>query len=116
MSDSWHATVAEAAFPAEGKATIILNGWHVLIARLDDGFHAVNDRCTHAASHLSGGRIRRGAVMCPLHGARFELATGKCVGGAYRNLRVFPLRVSDGIIEVAVPDEKPAMEDLPVAI
>lgn len=54
--------------------------------------------------------------MCPLHGARFELATGKCLGAAYRDLRVFPLRITDGMIEVAIPDTKPAMEDLPIAL
>ena len=114
MSDSWHPVVAEAEFPADGKATAILNGWHVMIAKTDDGYHAVNDRCTHAASHLSGGRIRRGAVMCPLHGARFELATGKCIGGTYRDLRIFPVRVTDGQIEVAVPEAKPKQEELPI--
>jgi 3-phenylpropionate/trans-cinnamate dioxygenase ferredoxin subunit len=115
MSESWHSAVAEAEFPEEGKATAILNGWHVLIAKTDDGYHAVNDRCTHAASHLSGGRIRRGAVMCPLHGARFELSTGKCIGGTYRNVRTFPIRVIDGMIEVGVPEAKPQNEDLPIA-
>lgn len=116
MSESWHSTVAEADFPAEGKLATIVNGWHVLIARTDDGLHAVNDRCTHAASHLSSGRIRRGAVMCPLHGARFDLASGKCLGAAYRDLRKFPLRIEAGMIEVAIPDAKPAMEDLPIAL
>ena len=116
MSESWHSIVAETDFPAEGMVTTILNGWHVLIARIEDGFHAINDRCTHAASHLSSGRIRRGAVMCPLHGARFEIASGKCLGGTYKDLRVFPLRITGGVIEIAVPDAKPGMEDLPIAL
>ena len=59
-------------------------------------------------------RIRRGAVMCPLHGARFELETGRCIGGAYKDLRSFPLRVSDGMIEVCIPDTAPTIEELPV--
>ena len=116
MSESWHSMVAEADFPAEGKATAILNGWYVLIAKTEDGYHAINDRCTHAASQLSGGRIRRGAIMCPLHGARFELATGKCFGGTYRDVRIFPLRITAGMIEVAIPDAQPKMEDLPISI
>lgn len=116
MSESWHNILAEADFPAEGKATAILNGWHVLIAKTDDGYHALNDRCTHAASHLSGGRVRRGAVMCPLHGARFELASGKCLGGAYRDVRTFPLRVENGMIEVAIPDAQPKVDELPISL
>jgi nitrite reductase/ring-hydroxylating ferredoxin subunit len=52
--------------------------------------------------------------MCPLHGARFELETGRCIGGAYKDLRSFPLRVSDGMIEVCIPDTAPTIEELPV--
>ena len=82
MSSSWHPLISEDQFPAEGKLAAKLAGWHVLVGRGEHGFHAVNDRCTHQAALLSGGRIRRGAVMCPLHGARFELASGTCIGGA----------------------------------
>lgn len=116
MSDTWYPVIAEAEFPEDGKTTAIVNGWYVLVGKTDTGFHAVNDRCTHAASFLSTGRIRRGAVMCPLHGARFELASGRCMGGAYRDLRTFPLRVNDGVIEVAVPAEPPAMEEIPIQL
>lgn len=115
MSESWHHVIAESDFPEEGKLATKIGGWYVLVARTDDGLHAVNDRCTHQASLLSGGRIRRGAVMCPLHGARFEMATGRCIGGSYRDLRSFALRVENGDIEVFLPDEPPSMEELPVA-
>jgi anthranilate 1,2-dioxygenase ferredoxin component len=114
MSDTWHPLIAEGDFPEEGKLAAKVAGWYVLAARTDDGFFALNDRCTHQASLLSGGRIRRGAVMCPLHGARFEVASGRCIGGTYKDLRTFPIRVSAGMIEVAVPDEPPGIEELPV--
>jgi anthranilate 1,2-dioxygenase ferredoxin component len=116
MSGNWHALIEAGSFPEDGKLAVKVNGWHVLIGKTDDGFHAVNDRCTHQAALLSAGRIRRGMIMCPLHGARFELASGKCAGGAYRDLRVFALRIEGGMIEVCVPDTAPGMEDLPVII
>lgn len=116
MSDSWHPLLAESEFPEEGKVSTLIGGWHVLVARTDSGFHAVNDRCTHQAALLSPGRIRRGAVMCPLHGARFEMATGRCIGAAYRDLRTFPVRVENGTIEVCVPDAAPGMDELPVTL
>lgn len=116
MSETFYPVLAEAEFPEDGKFATKVAGWYVLIAKTDDGLHAVNDRCTHAASLLSTGRIRRGAVMCPLHGARFELASGKCLGGAYRDLRRFAIRIESGVIEVAVPDAAPGLEDLPVTV
>lgn len=116
MSETWQPLMAEQEFPEDGKLAAKVNGWHVLVARTDDGLFAVNDRCTHQAALLSNGRIRRGIIMCPLHGARFELAGGACLGGAYRNLRTFALRIENGMIEVCVPDAVPGMEDLPVVI
>lgn len=114
MGTIWLPLIAESDFPAEGKAAAQLAGWHVLVARTDAGLFAVNDRCTHQAARISAGRVRRGAIMCPLHGARFELDGGRCAGGTYPALRTFALRVEDGIIEVAVPDEPPGMVDLPM--
>jgi anthranilate 1,2-dioxygenase ferredoxin component len=116
MNEIWHPLIAESDFPQEGKLAAKLGGWYVLIARTEDGLHAVNDRCTHQAALLSAGRIRRGAVMCALHGARFELTTGNCLGSAYPGLRKFPLRVESGMIEVAVPDQPPGMDELPVIL
>lgn len=89
--------------------------YSLLVEDAASGLFAVNDRCTHQAALISNSRIRRGIVMCPLHGARFEVANGTCVGGTYRDLRTFPLRVAAGMIEVCIPDGPPGMEDLPVA-
>jgi len=115
MADVWHEALAEDAFPEDGKVAVELGGWSVLIVRTEDGYTALNDRCTHQAAMLSPGRIRRGAIMCPLHGARFEVATGRCVGAAYADLRRFELRARDGIIEVAVPSTPPGPQERPVA-
>lgn len=115
MSESWHPLTTEAAFPAEGRFAATIAGWHVLALRHDGGtFRALNDRCTHQAARLSGGRVRRGAVMCPLHGARFNVASGHCLGGAYPDLRVFPVRVVEGMVEVCLPDALPGPSEIPV--
>jgi nitrite reductase/ring-hydroxylating ferredoxin subunit len=116
MSETWHTLIAEGEFPEEGKLATKVNGWYVLVAKTDEGLFAVNDRCTHQAAILSTGRIRRGAVMCALHGARFEMETGRCIGGTYKNLRTFPLRIENGNIEVCIPDEQPGMEELPITL
>jgi 3-phenylpropionate/trans-cinnamate dioxygenase ferredoxin subunit len=116
METAWHALCPEAEFPEDGKLAKQLGGWSVLVVRAEDGFHAMNDRCTHQAALLSPGRVRRGAIMCPLHGARFEVGTGRCIGGTYADLRRFDLRVADGVIEVAVPAEEPGPNERPVSV
>ena len=54
--------------------------------------------------------------MCPLHGVRFELASGKCLGGGCTSLRLFALRETDGVIEIAVPDHPPGLDEIPVSV
>jgi nitrite reductase/ring-hydroxylating ferredoxin subunit len=104
------ADIAEGTMQAHG-----LNGWQVLVARSEGKLTALNDRCTHQAARLSTGRIRRGAIMCPLHGARFDLADGRCIGATYPALRQFELRVVDGSVEVLVPAAPPGMQETPVS-
>jgi nitrite reductase/ring-hydroxylating ferredoxin subunit len=111
----FHPVIAVTGFPEDGKYIARIGGWNILVCKVDNDFYALNDRCTHAASPLSTGRIRRGAVMCPLHGARFNIATGACIGGPYKALRRFELRIVEGQIEVAIPDEAPGTEDLAVS-
>ena len=117
MAETFHRVVL--AHDVEERAVLpfVVNGWPVLVCREEGAIHALINRCTHAAAPLApDGRVRRGAVMCPLHGARFKLDTGECLGGAgYKPLKLYPWREdADGWIVVAVPDEAPGMEHLPV--
>jgi len=115
-AQSWHRLQSESDL-AEGEIKVhAVGGWQVLLARSEGELVAINDRCTHQAARLSTGRIRRGAVMCPLHGARFELASGRCLGGAYPAVRRFELRVEEGMVEVLVPDAAPSMEETAISI
>lgn len=100
---------------ANGQSRAVeLNGWPVLVCRQEDKFFAVINRCTHAASAMEGGRIRRNTVSCPLHGARFDMGSGACVGAPYLPLKTFPVRVDAGQVEVAVPDVPPGPEHMPI--
>lgn len=115
MAGNWHALCTKADFPETGKVAVTLAGWSVMVVQAEDGtYHAVNDRCTHQAALLSPGRVRRGAIMCPLHGARFEVATGRCIGGTYPDLRRFALRIEGEMIEIEVPDTPPGPNERPV--
>jgi 3-phenylpropionate/trans-cinnamate dioxygenase ferredoxin subunit len=67
----------------------------------DGGLYALDGLCSHALLPLEGARVRRGHVLCPHHGARFELATGAAKGPpAYCGIRTWPVRESDGMIEL----------------
>jgi len=114
MVRNFHRAVRAAALAEGTLVRVDVNGWPVLLARNEGKPYATIDRCPHAGSALSTGRLRRGVVMCPLHGARFELATGRCIGGPYDPLMTFETRLDDEWIAVAVPDGPPGFEHLPL--
>ena len=70
---------------------------------LDGQYYALEDICPHAYALLSQGFVMDGEIECPLHAARFNIATGKCTAGpGGRDIKVYPLRVEDDRILVNV--------------
>ena len=53
----------------------------VLIARFDDGLHAVDGTCTHYGGPLGEGLVVGDEVRCPWHHACFSLRTGRARRG-----------------------------------
>lgn len=104
MTETNFVRAAEAsALPPSGKLGVELNGRSILLCHLRDGIHAVSNICSHADQRLDGGRMGNGWIACPLHGARFDLATGKAKNPpATRPIATYPVRVVDGWIEVAI--------------
>ena len=76
----------------------------VLVVHTKDGaVHAVHNVCSHAYAKLDEGRLRGTRVICPLHGASFDVRTGAVLGApATVPLASYPVRVVDGRIEVQV--------------
>ncbi|MEE4453047.1 Rieske (2Fe-2S) protein [Novosphingobium resinovorum] len=104
---------ADALAPGE-MIGVRVGRWSVLLVRTAEGWHAINDRCPHAAARLSPGRLRGRQVLCPLHGARFDIASGRCAGAAYGAVRTFPLRVENGRVLVTLPARPPEMVETPL--
>ena len=64
----------------EGRSTSV-DGRRIAIFRLLDGFAAIDAHCPHAAGPLADGIVADSCVTCPLHGRRFDLATGEALNG-----------------------------------
>ena len=47
-----------------------------IIAHTADGYFAVADECSHDAGPIGRGHLLGNEVVCPRHGARFDLKTG----------------------------------------
>ena len=49
----------------------------ILLANSDGKVYALCDRCSHMNAPLSMGALNGKVVTCPMHGARFDITTGK---------------------------------------
>lgn len=59
---------------------ITLEGRTIALFNVNGAFHAIDDECPHEeGGSLSRGTVEDGSVWCPLHGARFALATGEAL-------------------------------------
>jgi 3-phenylpropionate/trans-cinnamate dioxygenase ferredoxin component len=68
---------------------------------------AIEDRCSHDDGPLCEGdwEADECVVVCPRHGSRFDLATGRALTlPAFQPVDIFPVEVQDGIVRVELPD------------
>lgn len=53
-----------------------LGEYGVVVCRVAGELHALVDNCSHADTPLSEGRLRGNLIVCPLHGAAFDVRDG----------------------------------------
>ena len=101
--------VPVALVPAQGVLAGHVEGDPVLLARLEDGFHAVAGACTHYGAPLAEGLVVGDEIRCPWHHACFSLRTGAARSApAFAALRTYAVEVVDGTVTVrAAPGPAP---------
>jgi nitrite reductase/ring-hydroxylating ferredoxin subunit len=85
--------------------SVSAGGRAIALYRLGGRFYAMDARCTHGDVELALGRIVGALIECPLHVARFDIATGKGMGAPItRDLATYPVRVEGEDVLVGFPD------------
>ena len=88
--------------PGNGKQ-IDAGGRTIALFNLKGEFHAIDNSCTHVGGSLASGEIIDEDVICPLHGARFNILTGKVLGPPAReNISTYQIRIDGDNIEIEV--------------
>lgn len=47
------------------------------VCHTEDGFHAIADECSHDSAPIGAGRLEGNEIVCPRHGARFDIRSGE---------------------------------------
>ena len=83
---------------ADGQLRVYpeLGEFGVVVCRVSGKLHAIVDNCSHADTPLSEGRLRGATIVCPLHGAQFDVRTGLHAGPpAWEGVRCYPIDEAD---------------------
>jgi len=65
---------------AEGEAhRVVVDGVEVLLCNVGGEIYAVEDICTHDGGALDQGELDGARIVCPRHGATFDVRTGEAL-------------------------------------
>ncbi len=93
---------------AEGTTKrVVVDGADVLLCSVDGKIYAIEDVCTHDGGALDQGLLEGDRIMCPRHGAYFDVRTGAALTlPAVIPVRTYAVRVEGD--EVFVDLDEPA--------
>lgn len=90
---------------ASGERLFIeIDDQSIVVFNIAGQFFAIGDICSHDGGPLGDGDLDGFEVICPRHGARFDVRSGKVTAlPAVEDIPAYPLRLVDGRIEIGIP-------------
>lgn len=96
--------VAQTSDLSPGASKVVQADSHsIALFNVDGTFYAIDNNCTHRGGPLGQGELSGDTVVCPWHGARFNVTTGAVTSPpAGTGVRSFPVTVegNDVLVEV----------------
>ncbi|MDA7977173.1 MAG: non-heme iron oxygenase ferredoxin subunit [Pirellulales bacterium] len=72
----FHAVARTSEVSDPGKILVEVEEQLVALFHVDGQFYALDDVCTHDGGPLADGELDGCQIICPRHGARFDIKTG----------------------------------------
>ena len=97
----------EAEIPDGKRLFVEIDNLPIVIFRVGGALFAIADECSHDEGPLGDGDLDGYEVICPRHGARFDIRTGKALAlPGVVDIPAYPVRVVNHQIEVGLPINK----------
>ena len=89
------------------KILVDYDGAPVGLFNIDGRFYALEDVCTHDGGPLVEGELHGDVIVCPRHGARFDVKTGAVrTLPAYGPVPIYHVKIEGADILIAPYDEE----------
>jgi 3-phenylpropionate/trans-cinnamate dioxygenase ferredoxin subunit len=97
--------IVEASELPRGERILVeVDDLPIAIFNVDGKYYAIEDVCTHDGGPLGDGEMDGFQIICPRHGARFDIRSGKALTlPAVLDTPWYPTRVVDGWVELGLP-------------
>lgn len=90
--------------PNGGRLFVEIDDHRIVVFNIAGGVFAIGDVCSHDEGPLGEGEVEGFEVVCPRHGARFDIRTGKVLSlPAFIDIPAYPVRVEGEEILIGVP-------------
>ena len=78
----------------------------LVVFNISGELYAIADECSHDDGPVGEGDLDGYEIICPRHGARFDVRTGRVLAlPAIVDIPAYPVRVREGQIEVGIPND-----------
>lgn len=92
--------------PVGTKKKIEIAKGTILVVNIRGDFYALDNKCPHMGGSLGDGTLDGNTIVCPRHGATFDITTGKNLKGAkiafikanVKDARSYPVKVEENAI------------------
>jgi len=71
------------------------------LINLEGKYYAISDVCTHDSGPLMDGELEGECIICPRHGARFNIITGEETVPAYEPVPLYNVKIEGDDILIA---------------
>lgn len=76
----------------------------LVLLNIEGTYYAIADKCSHDDGPLGDGEIDKCEIICPRHGARFDITNGQAKKmPAMEDIPAYPVRIMNNIILVGIP-------------
>jgi 3-phenylpropionate/trans-cinnamate dioxygenase ferredoxin subunit len=82
-----------------------LGGKSIVLFKLAGKLFAIGDVCSHDNGPVGDGEIEGDEIICPRHGGRFNIKTGKATSlPPIVDIPAYPVKVVEGMIQIGIPE------------
>lgn len=101
---AWREVSAVKEFESTDRKQVDLgDGRYVALFKVAGEYFAIDGTCSHEKASMVLGEVGDHEIMCPLHGARFDLRTGRHLSlPAVRPVASYPVKVEGDKILVEI--------------